>query len=151
MINHFRRSLLIGIICHCLANLITVKVYSATNDLNFSQDFTGTGLSALRVFGALLFVLSLFIGSVWVFKRFQNIMIIQGKVRQMHILEVKHLGPKHAIFIVACGKERYLVGTSPQNIAQLAQLPSGETISQETMAPTLSFADTLRNILSRKT
>lgn len=111
-----------------------------------------TGLSVLRVIGALLFVLALFFGGVWLFKNWQrfNRRLPGARVARLNILEMKPLGNRQALYVVGYDRQRLLIATSPTNIALLSALPDAEaTTAAEPPSPP-SFLAAFQQVLNRK-
>lgn len=107
------------------------------------------GFSLVRVFGALVLVLALFLGGVWLFKNWQRLAVYRGRTPRLNILEVKPLGGRHAIYLVAYDQQRFLVGSSPAGLNLLTHLPeSDETAPAAQPAP--KFTDALRQALTGK-
>jgi flagellar biogenesis protein FliO len=107
------------------------------------------GTSVLRVFGALLIVLSLFFGGVWLFKNSQRFMGRQGGAGKLSVLEVKSLGNRQALYVVGYGRQRMLLGSSPAGVSLVSQLPEA-TEQEQPQAVMPSFGDTLQRVLNRK-
>lgn len=109
-----------------------------------------TGVSVLRVLGALILVLAIFFGGVWLFKNSQRALGRSKGGSQLHVLEVKSLGNRQAVYVVGYGRQRMLIGSSPTGICLVSQLP--EAAEAEPVATPLggSFADALQKVLNRK-
>jgi flagellar biogenesis protein FliO len=84
------------------------------------------GLSLVRVFGALAFVLALFLGGVWLFKNWQRLAIQRGRSTQLEILEMRALGNRHVLYVIGYQQQRLLLAASPSGVALVSHLPSGE-------------------------
>ena len=110
------------------------------------------GLSLVRVFGALALVLAIFFAGVWLFRNWQRLTIQRGRTPQLQILEMKSLGNRQAILVVAFQQQRMLLSSSPAGVTFLSHLPvseDGEGMTDAVAAPT--FGDALQQVLSRKT
>jgi flagellar protein FliO/FliZ len=107
-----------------------------------------TGVSVLRVLGALVLVLGIFFAAVWMFKNSQRVLGRPGNGNRLQVLEMKSLGGRQSLYVVAYGRQRMLVGSSPSGIALVSQLP--ESVEDEVTAPGPSFVDALQNVLHRK-
>ncbi len=105
--------------------------------------------SVLRVAGALMLVLAVFFGGVWLFRNWQRCLRIRGRAPRLSILEGRSLGNRHHIYIVGCEQQRFLVATSPGGVTLLNQLPNVETEVFET-EPAPSFLETWQKTLARK-
>jgi flagellar biogenesis protein FliO len=103
----------------------------------------------LRMGGALALVIGLFLTGAWLFKNWQRLALRRGALPKLNVLEVKSLGPRQAIYIVAYEQQRMLLASSPAGIALLSHLPEAD---EEKTAPVtrLSFAEAFHQVLARK-
>ncbi|MBI3876011.1 MAG: flagellar biosynthetic protein FliO [Verrucomicrobia bacterium] len=105
-----------------------------------------------RVFGALAFVLALFLGGVWLWRNWQRLAVKRGREPKLNVLEVKSLGQRHTLFVVGYEQQRLLLSASPTGVTLLSHLPvagEGDEKSEPVVA-TANFADALRGALARK-
>ncbi len=113
-----------------------------------------TGVSLLRVTGALALVLGLFLGGAWFFRNWQRLAIQRGHAPKLNILETRSLGARQAVFVVGYEKQRFLVATSPAGVNLLSHLPDCETAENETASDKQSgpmpFAQALARVLKKK-
>lgn len=116
-----------------------------------------TGLSVLRVFGALAVVFAVFFGLVWLYRNWQRVLVRNGRMPLLNVLEARTLGNRHALYVVTCGEERFLIGSSPTGLNLLSHLEAPDSASpvlEPRPAPgaprLVSFADTLQVMLGRK-
>ncbi len=109
------------------------------------------GFSVLRLCGALIFVVALFLGGVWLFRRWQFLQSSRVKGPRLTILETHSLGSRQALHVVGYDKQRLLIGSSAAGIALVTHLPDGETEAGAAGSPTPSnFATAFQQVLSRK-
>jgi flagellar biogenesis protein FliO len=103
----------------------------------------------LRMGGALALVIGLFLTGVWLFKNWQRLALRRGALPKLNVLEVKSLGPRQAIYVVAYDQQRMLLAASPAGVALLSHLPEAD---EEKTAPAtrLSFAEAFQQVLARK-
>ena len=87
--------------------------------------------SVIRVFGALVLVLGLFLAGVWLFRNWQRLTIQRGRPSQLQILEMKALGGKHALYVVGYQQQRLLLASSPAGVALVSHLPSADATEVE--------------------
>jgi flagellar biogenesis protein FliO len=106
------------------------------------------GFSLLRVLGSLILVLALFLAGIWLFKNWQRLAIQKGRPPKLSILEVKPLGGRHALYLVAYEHQRFLVSSSPTGINLLTHLPEAD--SAEVLTPVPTFSESLHRVLSSK-
>jgi len=103
----------------------------------------------LRMGGALLLVIGLFLTGVWLFKNWQRLALRRGALPKLNVLEVKSLGPRQALYVVGYEQQRLLLASSPAGVALLSHLPEA---TEEKAAPItrLSFAEAFQQVLARK-
>ncbi len=121
-----------------------------TNPAVLTPGLPEVGVSLLRVFGALGFVLAMFLGAVWLFRRWQRLGVHQGRAPKLHVLEARGLGNRSALYVVGYEQERLLVAASPAGVTLLASLPSATESAADAPSPSVSFAQALQQILGRK-
>lgn len=95
----------------------------STNLPPTSPAFPDASLSVIRVFGALALVLGLFLGGVWLYKNWQRVTLNRGRPSQLHILEMKALGGKQALYVVGYQHQRLLLASSPNGVSLVSHLP----------------------------
>ncbi len=110
------------------------------------------GASVLRVFGALALVIGIFFGGVWLFRNWQRLAIHKKGAPKLNVLEVKSLGQRQAIYVVAYEQQRLLLASSPAGVTLLSHLPEedGEKIASVQPTTRMSFADAFQQVLTRK-
>jgi flagellar biogenesis protein FliO len=113
-----------------------------------------TGPSLLRVFGALALVLGLFLGGAWLVRNGRLNIFGQGRASRLNILETRSLGARQALYVVAYGQERFLIGSTPAGISLVSHLappPEGEDSAPAQPANGMPFAQALSQVLRGKT
>jgi flagellar biogenesis protein FliO len=107
--------------------------------------------SFLRMGGALLLVLGLFLTGVWLFRNWQRLALRNGTAPRLNVLEVKSLGQRQAIYVVGYQQQRMLVATSPAGVTLLSHLPEADAEELKAAPVTrLSFAEAFQHVLARK-
>ena len=106
------------------------------------------GFSALRMLGSLVFVLALFLAGVWCFRNWQRLTAPRGPGARLNILEVKSLGHRQALYVVAYEQQRLLLASAPAGITLVTHLPEAEPGELPQVVP--SFTETLRHVLATK-
>jgi flagellar biogenesis protein FliO len=137
-----------GLISPCLQ----AASFISTNAPAIGPDLPNASFSVFRVFGALALVLAVFWGGVWCFKNWQRFALQRGG-RQAHLqlLEVKSLGARHALYVVAYQNQRLLLASSPSGITLVSHLPSLDAAHGDPPLPdTPKFAETLQQMLQSK-
>lgn len=107
------------------------------------------GGSVIRVLGALAFVLALLFGGVWLARHWRRFMPGPARLPDLRVLECRALGGRQAVWLVAYRRQRLLLGSSPQGVSLLAQLPDAEVDDVVSEAPP-DFAMAFHNLLQRK-
>jgi flagellar biosynthetic protein FliO len=133
-----------------LALAPSVTFAQATNTTTLGASLPDAGLSLLRVIGSLGLVLALFFGAVWCFKNWQRFAVQKGRAPKLRVLEVRSLGHRQALYLVACDQQRLLVAASPAGVTLLAHLPEGDASEVPTGAAVPNFADALQRVLAPK-
>jgi len=87
--------------------------------------------SVIRVFGALVLVLGLFLAGVWLFRNWQRLALRRGHPSQLQILEMKSLGGRHALYVVGYQQQRLLLASSPAGVALVSHLPAVDATEVE--------------------
>ena len=91
--------------------------------------------SVIRVFGAFVLVIGLFLGGVWLFRNWQRVGLNRGRPVQLQILETRSLGGKHALYVVSYQHQRMLLAASPTGVALVSHLPDDDAPAAATPAP----------------
>ena len=96
----------------------------------------GVGYSILRMMGALVVVLAVFLALVWIYRHWSRLAVTRGRSPQLQLLEVKPLGNRHALYVIGYQQQRLLVASSPGGVNLLTQLPeaTAESSAQEPVA-----------------
>lgn len=133
-----------------LSTLAAISAGAATNQpLVLETPGPSVVFSLFRVVGALALVFALLFGGVWLFRNWQRLAVQRGRPPRLKVLEVKSLGPRHALYVVGYDQQRFLVSSAPAGIALLSTLPPATTAEPEPLAPGLpSFAETLVKALN---
>lgn len=96
-----------------------------------SPPLPDASFSVIRVFGALVLVLGLFLAGVWLFRNWQRLALRRGKPSQLQILEMKALGGRHALYVVGYQQQRLLLASSPAGVALVSHLPAADASEVE--------------------
>lgn len=107
------------------------------------------GASLLRVVGALVLVIAVFLAGVWLFRNWQRLTMRNGAVPKLNVLEVRSLGQRQAIYVVGYEQQRMLIASSSTGLTLLSHLPSAEGVPPAA-APKISFAEAFQRVLARK-
>jgi flagellar biogenesis protein FliO len=121
---------------------------TATNLSLSGPGLPEVGFSVLRMLGALVLVLALFLAGVWGYKHWQRVALYKGRAPKLNLLEVKPLGSRHALYVVAYEQQRMLLATSPMGIQFLTHLPPAD--AGDVLVPVPSFEQTLQDAVATK-
>jgi flagellar biogenesis protein FliO len=121
----------------------------STNLASLNPPLPDVGFSVFRVLGALAVVLALFLGGAWLFRNWQRLTLYKGQAPKLKVLEVRSLGHRHALYVVAYEQQRLMLASSPTGVSLLTHLPAADTNEPEPAAPT--FAEALQGVLAGKT
>ena len=84
-------------------------------------------------------VLLLIVLCAALYKRWINIGVGSGKVRQLKVLETVRLTPRQTLYLITVGDQQLLIGATDQNISLLSPIDSN--FSQELAVPTSSQSE----------
>jgi flagellar biogenesis protein FliO len=120
-----------------------------TNSASLHPALPEVSFSVFRVCGALALVLALFLTGVWLFKNWQRLLVQKGRTPKLNILEVRSLGNRHALYVVAYEQQRLMLAASPSGVNLVSHLPAADAM--EPTAPAVAdFSATLQAALQRK-
>jgi flagellar biogenesis protein FliO len=120
-----------------------------TNLPAMSSGLPDMGASLLRVAGALVLVIAVFLAGVWLFKNWQRLTLRRGAAPKLNVLEVRPLGQRQAIYVIGYEQQRMLLASSSAGVTLLSHLPADEGGPRE-VAPKMSFAEAFQQVLARK-
>jgi flagellar biogenesis protein FliO len=124
---------------------------NVVNPLPAVPPLPDVGASLLRVGGALVLVLALFLGAVWLFRNWQRLLVQRGRAPRLNVLEARSLGGRHALYVVGYDQERFLIAASPGGVNLVSHLqPAEETVPDTKNPPPTSFVQTLTRVLKNK-
>ena len=109
--------------------------------------------SFIRVIGALVLVIGLFLGGVWLVRNWQRVGGQRGRAPKLNVLETRSLGGRHAIYVVGYERERFLIASSPGGVNLLSHLATAgeeEPANSTSASPAPSFAQALTQVLKGK-
>jgi flagellar biogenesis protein FliO len=106
--------------------------------------------SLFRVLGALALVCAVFIGGVWMYRNWARLTVQRGRAPKLNIVEVRSLGPRHALYVIGYEQQRFLLASGPTGISLLTALPSAASAEADLPpAPAAgTFADALARVLA---
>jgi flagellar biogenesis protein FliO len=115
-----------AIVLLAVAHGVSAAPLLSTNLPPISPVLPDASFSVIRVFGALMLVLGLFLGGVWLFKNWQRLTIQRGRPSQLQIVEMKALGGKQALYVVGYQQQRMLLASSPSGVTLVSHLPNAD-------------------------
>jgi flagellar biogenesis protein FliO len=123
-----------------------------TNSVPALPPVPEVGLSFLRVLGALILVIAIFLLGVWLFRNWQRLALNRGRAPQLNVLETRSLGGRQALYVVGYDRERFLLSASPTGVNLLTHLPPADesepaSVAAATPQPTVAFGQVLAQML----
>ena len=144
---HVLAALALALPCRALA----AAPLLSTNLPPISPALPDASFSVIRVFGALVLVLGLFLAGVWLFRNWQRLTLQRGRPSQLQILEMKALGGKHALYVVGYQQQRLLLASSPAGVALVSHLPAaGASEVEPTKLSSENFVQVLQQAVQAK-
>ncbi len=141
------KKMLIVIFILCAFSLhASTNIVTNTNLQNGLQNSINPTVSILRLLGAFIFVVALFLIGVWVFKNWRGLVFKNVKKSNLKVVEVKHIGNRQALFVVGYNRKRMLLGVTSSTINFLSELPDDEDTQNEPSADNPSFISVLNKI-----
>ncbi len=110
------------------------------------------GASLVRMAGALMLVIALFLGGVWLLRNWHRLSGGRGRVARLNVIEVKPLGHRQALMVVGYEQQRMLLATSATGVSLVTHLPeaSSAEAASEVPNPAANFVDVLQHLVNRK-
>jgi flagellar biogenesis protein FliO len=134
-----------GVLLHASARAAETSLAPAAG-----ASLTGVGFSLVRLFGGFVLVIAVFLGGVWLFKHWQRLAVTRGRAPKLNLLEVKSLGNRHALYVVAYEQQRLLIASSPAGVTLLTHLPEGDAAEAASAVVAPNFARALQQVLTAK-
>jgi flagellar biogenesis protein FliO len=106
--------------------------------------------TVVRMFGAFIFVVALFLCGVWLWRNWQRLLAKSGQAPKLRVVEARSLGGRHTLYVVRYEQARWMLAASPTGVSLLAQLPAAgapEIPAAEDAPP--AFAAKLHQLLAR--
>ena len=139
------------VVSFCLSDSALAEATNAAVTPLTAPALPDTGVSFLRVLGALALVIGMFLGGVWLFKNWQRFAGRRGGAAKLAVLETRSLGGRQALYVVGYEQERFLISSSPAGVNLLSHLPGAvEGDAATTASPAPSFAQALTQVLKGK-
>ena len=115
------------------------------------------GASVFRVMGALILVIAIFLGGVWLFRNWQRFTTRRTGGARLNLIEVKSLGQRQTLYVVGYQQQRMLLASTPAGVTLVSHLPEAEeapaaaaAAAEPARAATMSFAEAFQQVLGRK-
>lgn len=101
---------------------------SLTNALA-APDLSSAAGSLGRMLGALALVFALLIGALWIYRHWQQLLLQRTPVSGLRVVDVKSLGQRTAVYVVAYRHQQFLIGASPNGLSLLSPLDADPSVS----------------------
>jgi flagellar biogenesis protein FliO len=134
-----------------LAGPAIADAQSVTNVPAGALSASSAAASLVRVVGALALVVGVCLCGVWLFRNWQRFTSQKLRAPKLNVLEVKSLGHRHALYVIAYEQQRLLLAASPTGVTLLTQLPAagpGAPEPEPASAP-MNFAEVLAHAAGR--
>jgi flagellar biogenesis protein FliO len=142
---------LLTLFCLACVNAFSETVTSTNASISPSVGaWPDTGASVVRVFGAMILVVGIFLGGVWLFKNWQRVAVSKGGGPKLNVLEVRSLGQRQSLYVVGYQQQRMLLAASPSGIALVSHLPAADEADAPVPATKMSFAEAFQQVVTRK-
>ena len=117
-----------------LISVVIVLLGSSTGSSKDPQE--STPLYFLGVMVKLIGVLLLIVLCAILLRRWTNLAVKPGSVRQLRLLETVRLSPRQTLYLVALGDQQLLIGATDNNISLLSSVddPFSPALADETHA-----------------
>ena len=134
-----------------VANTNAVAALTATT-IPTAASLPDPSASLVRVFGALILVIAVFLGGVWLFRNWQRLATQKSGGAKLNLLEVKSLGQRQSLYVVGYQQQRMLLASSPAGITLVSHLPEADEAeaAAPAAAPKMNFAEAFQQVLNRK-
>ena len=123
-----------------------------TNAVPIANPLPNAGASLLRVAGAMILVFGLFFAGIWCFRNWQRFSVKRNGPSKLQILEVKALANRQFLYLVACGRQRLLLGSSAAGLTALSQVtePWPDAVAERVSNGKDAFGETLEAALEHR-
>ena len=101
---------------------------SLTNALA-APDLSSAAGSLARMLGALALVFALLIGALWIYRHWQQLLLQRTPVSGLRVVDVKSLGQRLSVYVVAYRHQQVLIGGSPNGLSLLSPLDADPSVS----------------------
>lgn len=112
----------------------------------FSSDL---GPALLKLLGALVLIVVVIYGSVWIMKRFSGARSATGGGKAITVLERHFLAPKQALYLIRVGKQHMLVGGAESGLRHIADIPAEDFAQPEKEGPHRSEESKFNKVLKQ--
>ena len=107
------------------------------------------GSSVIRLLGALIFVVALFLAGAWGLRRWQQVQLKSAPGPRLAIIDVQSLGSRQTLYVVGYERQRFLIGSSAAGLSLVTHLPEGDC-EATAPPPSVSFAAAFQQVIHRK-
>ncbi len=139
-----RCSMLINILLFLSCTSI-LNAATETNSLPGLQSVPDTATSILRITGAFIFVVGLFLIGAWLFKNWRGLVVRDARRNRLKIIEIRHIGSRQALIVVGYDQKRILISASPSGVNLISHLPDEQT-QEENESENPAFISILNRI-----
>ena len=131
------------------AFLCGLPTFAHAADVTSPAPLPEVGSSILRLFGALIFVVALFLAGAWGLRRWQQTQRQQTVGPRLVVIDVQALGARQTLYVIGYEKQRFLIGSSATGLSLITHLPESDSEAVAPSAP-VSFAAAFQQVVHRK-
>ena len=78
--------------------------------------------------GALALVFAVLIGALWIYRHWQRLLLQRTPVSGLRVVDVKSLGQRLSVYVVAYRHQQFLIGGSPNGLSLLSPLDADPSV-----------------------
>lgn len=115
-----------------MTNAIPLMVPSGlTTNAVTAPDLGSAAGSLGRLMGSLALVVAVMLGALWIYRHWQRLLLQRKPETGLRVVDVKSLGQRMAVYVVAYRHQRFLIGGSPNGLSLLSPLESDPSESSD--------------------
>jgi flagellar biogenesis protein FliO len=119
-----------------VTNTIPLMVPSGlTTNVVTAPDLGSAAGSLGRLMGSLALVFAVMLGALWIYRHWQRLLLQRKPETGLRVVDVKSLGQRMAVYVVAYRHQRFLIGGSPNGLSLLSPLEAEPSDPSESPDP----------------
>lgn len=109
-----------------LAAFLAPDLAAASAAAEIGSAGSSAAASAVRMLGALCVVFAVLFGAAWAFRNWRGFNPGRGSDRKLQVLEGRTVAPRQSVHVIGYGRQRFLIGSTPEGMNLLSHLPEGD-------------------------